>query len=159
MPDAIKTWIQALVRHRRAVLDLERGSDQTEAEAAAADPILGALERRRARIDQLHTLLTNRRRTSFVLVTIPERIVIQETVRAAELLAETGVDVGGLIVNRVLPDGLTGEFYESRKTEERRYLDEVERRFARLPRIRVRQLPKDVFGVASLRLVAAQLLD
>jgi hypothetical protein len=29
MPDAMTTWIQALVRHRRAVVEIDRGSDQT----------------------------------------------------------------------------------------------------------------------------------
>ena len=80
---------------------------------------------------------------------LPERLVIEETARAAELLAETGIDVGGLIVNRVLPDDLEGEFYQSRKAQERTYLDEIERRFKRLPRVIVRQLPRDVYGLAS----------
>ena len=53
---------------------------------------------------------------------MPERLVIEETARAAELLTETGVDVGGLIVNRVLPDDLEGEFYLSRKAQETVYL-------------------------------------
>ena len=43
MPDAMTTWIQALVRHRRAVLEIDRGDDQSAANAAAADPVLGAL--------------------------------------------------------------------------------------------------------------------
>ena len=46
------------------------------------------------------------------------------------MLGETGVDVGGLVVNRVLPDELEGEFYPSRKAQERTYLDEIDRRFA-----------------------------
>ena len=49
MPDAMNAWIQALVRHRRAVVEIDRGAEQTPEEAAAADPVLGALERRQAR--------------------------------------------------------------------------------------------------------------
>jgi arsenite-transporting ATPase len=158
MPDAIRTWIQALVKHRRAVLDIDRVRDQDTQTGVGADPVLGALERRRTRIDQLHTMLTNRRRTSFILVTAPERIVIDETARAAEQLLDTGVDVGGVIVNRVLPEGLTGEFYAARKAQERGYLAEVDRRFPRLPRVRVQQLPTDVHGLESLGLIASQLL-
>ena len=122
MPDAITTWIQALVRHRRALLEIDRGAEQSAEEAAAADPVLGALERRHERLARLRTIITDRARTSFVLVGIPERLVIEETARAAELLGDTGVDVGGLVVNRVLPDDLEGEFYQSRKAQERTYL-------------------------------------
>lgn len=159
MPEAITTWIQALLKHRRAILELDRGAEQTREAAAAADPVLAALERRHERLAQLRTIITNRRRTSFVLVSVPERLVIEETARAAEQLAETGVDVGGLVVNRVLPDGLEGEFYESRKAQEAVYLKEIDVRFRRLPRVLVRQLPRDVYGLASLTLVSHQLVS
>ena len=158
MPDAITTWIQALVRHRRAILEIDRGAEQTPEAAAAADPVLAALERRHERLSQLRRIMTDRSRTSFVFVMIPERLAIEETARAAEQLADTGVDVAGLVVNRVLPDGLEGEFYRSRKAQEETYLKEIDRRFARLPRVRVRQLPRDVYGLESLALVSDQLV-
>jgi arsenite-transporting ATPase len=159
MPDAITTWIQALVRHRRAILEIDRGAQQTLEAAAAADPVLAALERRHERLAQLRRIMTDRSRTSFVFVMIPERLAIEETARAAEQLADTGVDVAGLVVNRVLPDGLEGEFYRSRKAQEDTYLKEIDRRFARLPRVRVRQLPRDVYGLESLARVSDQLVD
>lgn len=158
MPEAITAWVQALVRHRRALVELDRGSETTPAAAAAADPVLGALERRHERLSRLRAVITDRGRTSFVLVGIPERLVIEETARAADMLAETGVDVGGLVVNRVLPDNLEGEFYTARKSQELVYLDEIDRRFARLRRVRVRQLPRDVYGLASLGQVAEALV-
>jgi len=158
MPDAITTWIQALVRHRRALLDIDRGADRPPEASAAADPVLEALERRYERVERLRSILTDRTRTSFVLVMVPERLVIEETARAAVLLGETNIDVGGLIVNRVLPDGLSGEFFESRKAQERVYLEEIPRRFDKLPRVCVRQLPRDVYGLKSLAEVADQLV-
>ena len=157
MPDAINAWIQALIKHRQAVVEIDRGAEQTPREAAAADPVLAALERRRLRLGRLRAVLTDRAQTSFVLVTLPERLVIEETARAADLLSDTGVDVGGLIVNRVLPDGLEGEFFRSRKDQEQQYLLEIERRFRRLPRVHVRQLPRDVYGLASLARISEQL--
>jgi arsenite-transporting ATPase len=61
--------------------------------------------------------------------------------------------------NRVLPDEVEGEFLKSRKAQERVYLDEIERRFSDLRRVYVRQLPRDVYGVGSLRHISGQLLD
>jgi len=159
MPDAMTAWIQALVRHRRAVVEIDRGTDQTQEQAEAADPVLAALTRRHERLARLRATIMDRSRTTFALVTIPERLAIEETARAAELLDDTGVDVSGLIVNRVLPDDLEGEFYQSRKAQEATYLAEIDRRFKRLPRVRVRQLPRDVYGLASLAAVSEQLLS
>ena len=158
MPDAINAWIQALVKHRRAILEIDRGAEQTAAAAAAADPVLDALERRRDRLGQLRRILTDRARTSFVLVTIPERLAIEETVRASEQVTEAGMDLGGLVVNRVLPEGLEGDFFHSRKAQERTYLEEIERRFKRLPHVFVQQLPRDVCGLGPLGLVSSQLV-
>jgi arsenite-transporting ATPase len=153
MPDAITTWIQALVRHRRALLEIDQGSEPS----ATDDPVLAALERRHARLVALRARVTDRARTSFVLVTIPERLPVEETARAAEQLGETGVHVAALVVNRVLPDGLDGAFYTARKAQERVYLEEIERRFASLRRIVIRQLARDVFGLDSLDAVSRQL--
>jgi arsenite-transporting ATPase len=158
MPDAISSWIQALVKHRRAILEFDRGAEQTPAQAAAADPVLAALERRHERLAALRAVITDRSRSSFVLVAIPERLAIEETARAEALLADTGVDVGGLIVNRLLPDGLDGDFFRSRKAQETQYLDEIDRRFRRLRRVRVHQLPRDVYGIAPLSQVSAELV-
>ena len=157
MPDAMTTWIQALLKHRRALLEIDRGGDESSG-AAAADPVVGALERRHERLKLLRDTIVDRGRTSFVLVTIPERLAIEETARAAQLLADTNVDLGALIVNRILPEGLEGEFYQSRKAQESTYLTEIDRRFASLRRVRVRQLPRDVYGLGSLELVAEQLV-
>jgi arsenite-transporting ATPase len=159
MPDAILAWILALVRHRRALLEIDRGSEQSREEATAADPVLAALERRHERLAELRAIVTNRARTSFVLVAVPERLVIEETARAAEQLSETGIAVGGLIVNRVLPEGLEGEFYRSRKAQEAVYLQEIHRRFPRLPTVLVQQLPRDVYGLESLTHVSARLIS
>jgi arsenite-transporting ATPase len=157
MPDAINTWIAALVKHRRTILEIDRGTDDLTT-PVEEDPVLTALERRRERLGRLRAVLADRRRTSFVLVTVPERLVIDETARAAELLSETGIDVGGLIVNRVLPDGLTGQFYESRKAQEQIHLKEIARRFSALLRVYVMQQPTDVYGVSALRVIGDQLV-
>jgi arsenite/tail-anchored protein-transporting ATPase len=158
MPEALTTWIQALVRHRKAMLEVDHQSDEQRAAAAAADPVLTALERRNRRLVELRSYVTDRGRTSFVLVTLPERLAIDETARAAEALRETSLDIGGIVVNRVLPDGLAGTFYDERKAQEREYLDEIARRFARLPRVVVTQRPRDVHGLEPLTLVSRQLL-
>ena len=158
MPEAMSAWIQALVKHRRALLELDRGSDERPDVVAAADPVLNALERRQERLSRLRSTIVDRSRTSFVLVTIPERLAIEETARAAELLADTGVHVGGVVINRVLPDHLEGEFYRSRKAQEQVYLEEIARRFSSMPRVVVEQLPRDVYGLESLTLISARLV-
>ena len=160
MPDVMDSWIHALVKHRRALLEIDLGKDAAEPPAAvpdAEDPVLAALERRRERLKLLRSRVLDRGSTSFVLVTIPERLAIEETARAASLLATIGIELAALVVNRVLPDGLEGEFYTSRKAQESQYLSEIAARFQHTSRVDVRQLSHDVYGLASLGMIAGQL--
>ena len=156
MPEAMSAWVDALVKHRRALIEIDRGRGESEA-APDTDPVVSALERRRERLAALRRSVTDHRRTTFVLVTIAERLAIEETARAAELLSATDVRIGALVVNRLLPDGLAGDFYAARKAQEREYTAEIERRFARVTRIPIVQLLRDVHGLDAIGLISEQL--
>ena len=92
-----------------------------------------------------------------MLVLVPERLPIEESARAAAALGESGIEVGSLIVNRVLPEGLEGEFYVARRRQEAVYRREIDERFASLDRIVIAQLESDVYGVARLERISAQI--
>jgi arsenite-transporting ATPase len=151
MPELMDAWIRALTRSRRAMLGVEGDDSQ--------DPILVSL---RARVDKLQALrarLLSGRTSAFVLVLIPERLPIEETARALTQLEESGVKVAGLIVNRVLPAGAGDAFLDARRAQERIYLDDIDRRFANRPRVRLPQYPQDVYGPARLGPIADALLE
>ena len=148
VPELLASWIAALSKTRRAMV---------APDADAPDPVLASLERRRERIEEIRALLTRGAKTAFVLVLIPERLAIEEAVRAVAALDDTGIAVGTAVVNRVLPGHLTGDFYESRRRQEQVYLDEIDRRLAHLARIRVPQLESDVHGMNSLDRISALL--
>lgn len=147
-PDLLVTWVAALTRARRAMLP---------ADLDEPDPVLAALERRQDRLEEVRARMLSAGTTAFVLVTIPERLPIEEAARSVETLGEVGIQIGQIVVNRVLPPHATGDFYEARRVQEREYLDEIDRRFAGLPRLRVPQLDSDIHGLASLERISALL--
>ena len=150
MPELMEAWVRALSRSRRAMLGVD-GDDKE-------DPILKSLSERFERLQALRARLVGGRTTAFVLVLIPERLPIEETARALAQLDDTGVRVGGLVVNRVLPTTTTDAFLHARRQQERVYLDEIARRFGDRPRVELPQFPKDVYGLASLEPIADMLL-
>jgi len=147
-PDLLVSWVSALTKARRAMLPA--GLDEP-------DPVLTALERRKDRLEEVRALMMRGKTTAFVLVTIPERLPIEEAARAIETLGEAGIKIGAVVVNRVLPEHATGEFYQSRRRQEQVYLDEIDQRFAHLPRLRVPQLDSDIYGLQSLERVSTLL--
>jgi arsenite-transporting ATPase len=159
MPELLRTWIDALAAQRRQAVARERDTRRDEDGAADREPdaIVLALERRRGRLEQVRARLVDRRDTAFVLVLVPERLPIEETARAAAALSDAGIAVGGVVVNRVLPDGLEGEFYASRRRQEAVYRAEIDTRFAALDRIVIAQLESDVYGISRLERISAQI--
>jgi arsenite-transporting ATPase len=160
MPELLRTWIDALAGQRRRAVERDRATrvgDPDSADDDEPDPIVVALARRRQRLEEVRARLVERGDTSFVLVLVPERLPIEETARAAAALGECGIEVASLIVNRVLPDGLEGEFYVARRRQEAVYRREIDERFAALDRIVIAQLESDVYGVARLERISAQI--
>jgi arsenite-transporting ATPase len=150
MPELMEAWIKALSRSRRAMLGIEQDD--------RADPIMISLADRLERLKELRARLMSGRTTSFILVLIPERLPIEETSRAIDQLDEAGVKVGGLVINRVLPDHSTDQFLTARRNQEQRYLDEITSRFSRHKRIYVPQFESDVYGMAALERLSTLLV-
>jgi arsenite-transporting ATPase len=150
MPELMEAWLRALSRSRRAMLGVEQDDKQ--------DPIMITLNERLDRLRLLRARLVSGRTTGFVLVLIPERLPIEETSRAISQLDEAGVKVGGLVVNRVLPEATSDPFLSARRRQESVYLEEIGRRFGGYPLIRLPQLESDVYGVQALERISTLLV-
>ncbi len=178
LPELMAAWTDGLLRHRDKsdemgkVLHRMGGGqartgddlshfDQTE-EAHEGDPRFSRLRetllRRRRTFGRARRILLDADATAFVLVLVPERLPVLETRRAVEALERFQIPVVGLVVNRVLPEGPLGDFLEQRREQEREYLEQIERHFARRLRIRVPLFSRDVGGLDALREVGAHLL-
>jgi arsenite-transporting ATPase len=102
------------------------------------------------RLAGLRALLGDKR-TSVRLVVTPERMVIDEALRARTDLALFELGCDAVVMNRLLPDGAAGEAYFrdwARLQAER--LAEVETRFAPLPVLRAPLQEDEVIGLPLL---------
>ena len=142
MPELMEAWIRALSRSRRAMLGIEQDD--------ATDPVMLSLGERLEHLREFRARLLSPRSCAFVLVMVAERLPIEETSRAIEQLEEAGVSIGGLVINRILPETSPDPFLRARHEQEQVYLDEIERRFKSHLKVRVPQLPSDVHGVTTL---------
>ena len=150
MPELMEAWIRALSRSRQAMLGIEQ-DDKT-------DPVMLSLKERLEHLREFRARLLSPRISAFVLVLVAERLPIQETARAIAQLGDAGVTIGGMVVNRVLPETSPDPFLRARHEQEQVYLDEIDRRFKSYAPVRVPQLPSDVHGVATLEQIAGLLV-
>jgi arsenite/tail-anchored protein-transporting ATPase len=154
MPELMSSWIEALSKRRRNLMSLGRNIEQA---GEGPDPILATLEKRKERLEEVRARLMQHNFTGFVLVLVPERLPIEESVRTAELLRDANVKVCGIFVNRVLPDNLEGDFYQARRRQEETYRDEIRRRFAGYPLMWIPQFETDVYGLKNLDRISEML--
>nr|WP_269082781.1 ArsA family ATPase [Allosalinactinospora lopnorensis] len=145
LPTLLTPWVQGLVRQRERVAGADSliagmvGTDQSD--RAEEDPLLERLRARRHRLEGAAARL--REDASVRLVLLPRRMVLAETERAADQLADAGFRLGPVVVNQV-PD-----------QPDTQVLEAVRRRFAPNG---IRELPlADVepTGIARLRALAA----
>ncbi|TVQ47529.1 MAG: ArsA family ATPase [Gammaproteobacteria bacterium] len=148
MPSLMGAWVDGLLRRRAAHHDARAG--WLGAPEVPEDPVFELLHRRRLRLEQTRSLLADRAVTGLVFVLVPEALPIAETRRGIDELADHGLAVAGLVVNRVMPTATSDPFYAERKRREREYLARIDAMFADLPRIDLPLLAGDVDSVAAL---------
>ena len=178
LPEIMAAWTDGLLRSRdrsdslgEAVGRLQKRAEARGDELSMIDQvkeakgderterIRAALMDRRRRFTKARRLLLDPKVTAFILVLIPEKLPILESEKTLDALQRHDVPVAGVVVNRVLPENIgVGDFLESRRTQEAKYLARIDRSFASLPRVRVPLLARDVQGVDALREVATHIL-
>lgn len=119
-----------------------------------ADEVDVFLDDLNKRIVAVRKLLHDSEQTSFMLVTIPEAMAVQETARYLELLREQGVPVRDLIVNRVEQEHEGCAYCHARVRSQQPWIKEIKTKFRDLEFHYVPLQPKEVRGVDNLKKIA-----
>ncbi len=98
------------------------------------------------KLEGVNELLEDARTTSIRLVTNPEKMVLRETQRAFVYFSLHGMTVDGVIVNRVLPEEITDNFFREWRVSQGHVLQEIESYFAPVPVKRVPLFMHEVVG-------------
>src|ERR671923_1881825 len=103
-------WITKITRLREEMREYEEVAARMRRQKEVdEDQILGELQYIRGRINSASRILTDRQRTAFFFVVVPEQMILIDTKKAAELFARFDVPIGGYVVNRVIPEELAGQ--------------------------------------------------
>lgn len=132
---------------------------------------MGDLDELKARVERLRSVLTDRSRTDFRVVMVPEVMSVRESTRLVRRLEEYGIPVRTVIVNRVMeplaavadvdPDAFASpnvedcEFCARRWEVQQEALGEAQDLFRGHDVKRVPLLAEEVRGERALRVVAA----
>jgi arsenite/tail-anchored protein-transporting ATPase len=161
MPELLRGWVGGLVRQRERQRGLDRAvRNLARDERAPDDPVIARLQLRAERLRGLRHRLHED--AVVHLVTVPERLAVEETLRADADLRAAGLTVGTLVVNQVIPAEADGGFVAARRDQQRVHLTDLRRRTSGRDHVEVPLLPHDVRSPDDLAAIVphvARLLD
>ncbi|AOV07257.1 ArsA family ATPase [Sporosarcina ureilytica] len=150
LPELMGVWIKGLLEKRRTTN--ENYSRLINDGEPVEDPIYDVLRVRQARFSKAREILLDELQTGFIFVLNPERLPILETKKAIELLSNYDLQVSTLIVNKVLPDDVDGDFMIERKKHEKQYIDKIEETFSEQKLLYIPLFSKDIVSRKQLTL-------
>lgn len=108
---------------------------------------------------KLQELLKNREICSVRLVTIPEKMVVEETKRSYMYLNLYNFNVDGIYINRIIPNEVQNTFFNEWKTIQGNYLEEIKNVFCDIPTFKIKWYDSDLNGVEYLNKIARDSLN
>ena len=152
-------WINKITKLRQEMAEYEQVANVMKRQKGTEeDQILGELQYIKGRINASSRILTDRQKTAFFFVVVPEEMIILDTQKAAELFAKFDVPIAGYVVNRVLPSELAQqnvpEYLKNRITMQEKYLSQIDRTLGSQVLARVPELERDVTGLGAIERLA-----
>ena len=128
LPHLLGAWLDTLIEKRVKALGLMQmanNAGKKNKEEIMNDPVIKILSGRLDRINKVKDIIMDKEKVSFAFVLNAEKLPIEETKKAIKLLEEYKMNVGYIVVNRVLPDNIEGDFWKNKKQLENKYLQEI----------------------------------
>ena len=122
------------------------------------DQILRELQDIKYRINTSSSILTDKQKTAFFFVVIPEEMIILDTQKAAGLFSRFEVPLSGYLVNRVIPEELAQQeipdYLRHRLEMQRVYLEKIDRIFGNQVLARIPEFERDITGLPMIERMA-----
>jgi arsenite/tail-anchored protein-transporting ATPase len=152
-------WINKITQLRQQMKEYEQVANvMKRSKTTEEDQILGELQDIKQRINTSSRILTDKVKTAFFFVVVPEEMIILDTKKAAELFAKFDVPLAGYVVNRVLPEELASQnvpdYLKNRLQMQKRYLGEIQKSLGREVLAYVPELERDVTGLPAIERLA-----
>lgn len=162
MASVYDQWIDKITKLREEMEEYSRAAAVMQRKhETEEDAILRELQYIKQRINTSSGILTDKKKTAFFFVLVPEEMIILDTKKAAEMFARFEVPLAGYIVNRVIPVELAKEdipdYLRNRLDMQKGYLNKIGDVFGKDVLTRVPEFERDVTGLPMIERMAAAL--
>ncbi len=157
-------WINKITKLREEMGQYDRvAATLRRQESVEEDKILEELRYIKGRINASSQILTDKQRTAFFFVLVPEEMIILDTRQAAELFARFDVPISGYVVNRVLPPELRAgnipAYLKNRIKLQEKYLGDIRSSLGNHILAYVPEMERDITGLPMIERLAERLFN
>ena len=159
MASVYDEWIGKITGLREEMAEYEQvAAVMRRDEESQEDQILKELQYIKQRINASSRILTDKEKTAFFFVVVPEEMIIFDTQRAAKMFAKFNVPLSGYIVNKVIPQELRErripDYLRNRLDMQSKYLKKIDTVFGREVLARVPEFERDITGLPMIEKMA-----
>lgn len=132
LPQLLGAWLDTLIKKRSksiTLMAMANHNGYSDKKDIEKDEVIKILKKRYDKINQAKEIMLDNNKLSFIFVTNAEKLPIDETVKAVSILEKYKIPVSGIIVNKILPDSMTDEFWINKKEQEQKYLNIIKENF------------------------------
>jgi len=152
-------WINKITKLREDMREYEEMVSRLKHEKITEqDQILNELLYIKNRINTSAGILTDRTKTGFFFVVVPEAMIIDDTKKAAKMFEQFDVPVAGYVVNRVIPrellDQKIPDYLRNRIAMQDRHMAELHQAFDDQVMAEVPEMERDVTGLPMIEKLA-----
>jgi len=152
-------WINKITHLREEMREYEEMVSRLKREKETEeDQILRELQYIRTRINASSRILTDKQKTAFFFVIVPEEMILVDTQKAAGLFEKFDVPISGYVVNRMIPRELLQveipAYLRNRIEMQSHYLKQIETMFGDQVASFVPELERDVTGLPMIEKLA-----
>ena len=157
-------WINKITKLRQEMGHYDQvAATMRRQETVEEDKILEELQYIKNRINASSQILTDKRRTAFFFVLVPEEMIILDTRKAAELFSRFDVPISGYVVNRVLPPELRQDnipqFLKNRISMQEKYMEAIRNTLGGQVLAYVPEMERDITGLPMIEKLAERLFQ
>jgi arsenite-transporting ATPase len=162
MASVYDEWIERITKLREDMRQYEEMAAQISRDKEVEeDMILKELQYIKHRIGTSSSILTDREKTAFFFVIIPEEMILIDTQKAAQLFAKFNVPLSGYVVNRVIPESLASqdipEYLRNRLQMQKGHLKQIDELFGNEVLARIPEFERDITGLPMIERMAEAL--
>ncbi len=155
-------WINKITKLREDMGHYDRvAATMRRQKTLEEDNILKELQYIKTRINASSQILTDKRRTAFFFVLVPEEMILLDTKKAAELFSRFDVPISGYVVNRVLPEDLgrgnIPVYLKNRIDLQQKYMEQIRASLGKDVLAYVPEMERDVAGLPMIERLAEKL--